>query len=601
MYKEDRKLLLHYVQQQYQQGTLPSSVEPTHPTPVTKFKPRPILVDKQITSEPATPTSTSASCQGNRLASKPIIQRNLSDLSQRIKKRVTYRGLPFNDPPSRAQSAVNFLTASNIPLNVTVAPVSALKSSTTSHQHTKADVITEAPSTTQVSDRPSTTYENNIDSFNRTTKLPPLQLHVPSCSAHASSMSSTSGYDADNTPLTLTAGRKYLNQPSPISIPRYTEDNSYACDINLSVGSTSPIMSSAGSNNSCFFNSETDLISPDSHTADNHAFNQSYGLNPSHHQCHSSHHHQQQQHQPQPVHSHSRLNPASSQPLAQQSSLPSRITTGSVLSTLNEQRSVESDTNIPILPNMDTNCPCNCNQNQQLKDKHQLQQLQKQYRPPQMGSTHLTQDSSQRASSGHDTDSTNHAVGNTESSVDPSTAVKANNNNNRKKNDQSCTDRTVGTNKSVNISIKSNQIKEPSDAVGDLISFPLSPASGGTKYVPVASAASASSLPFARSNSSPPTSSSPPWAPSPTPPQPDSDDKEDLTLRVENSENSNTVLCQEGNRLSREINKPSPKKDNSGNLESVELNFPSASAKQNSPSRINTGNHVIFHEHTTHL
>ncbi|XP_048249838.1 potassium voltage-gated channel subfamily KQT member 1-like [Haliotis rufescens] len=89
MYKEDRRILLQYLQTQMSSQT--------QPTPANQTKPRPILVEKQFTSEPATPTS---------LSHNPVkpMQRNLSDLSQRIKKRVTYRCLSLNDPPPRLKN-----------------------------------------------------------------------------------------------------------------------------------------------------------------------------------------------------------------------------------------------------------------------------------------------------------------------------------------------------------------------------------------------------------------------------------------------------------------------------------------------------------------
>lgn len=89
LYKDDRKLLLHHIQQQYGAAG--------QPPPPSQAKPRPILVDKQFTSEPATPTGVGQN------PDRPMY-RNLSDLSQRIKKRVTYRCLSLNDPPKRDQA-----------------------------------------------------------------------------------------------------------------------------------------------------------------------------------------------------------------------------------------------------------------------------------------------------------------------------------------------------------------------------------------------------------------------------------------------------------------------------------------------------------------
>ncbi|RUS89394.1 hypothetical protein EGW08_002831, partial [Elysia chlorotica] len=131
MYKEDRKFLLTHIQHIYS-GVAPPTNPPQAPPPsgpnvttetstsgkksLTGFKPRPILIDKQFTSEPATPTGfvTGGGVGGARLGARPGIQRNLSDLSQRIKKRVTYRGLSqhHHDPPSRAQSAACFPVSS---------------------------------------------------------------------------------------------------------------------------------------------------------------------------------------------------------------------------------------------------------------------------------------------------------------------------------------------------------------------------------------------------------------------------------------------------------------------------------------------------------
>ncbi|XP_021364239.1 potassium voltage-gated channel subfamily KQT member 1-like isoform X2 [Mizuhopecten yessoensis] len=95
MYKEDRKILLQYCQSKSQiTNNLPASGEATPVASCLKSstsslkQPRSILADKQC-SEPSTPTSL-----GN--IENPSMQRNLSDLSQRIKKRVTYRLLSLN-------------------------------------------------------------------------------------------------------------------------------------------------------------------------------------------------------------------------------------------------------------------------------------------------------------------------------------------------------------------------------------------------------------------------------------------------------------------------------------------------------------------------
>ena len=93
MYKEDRKILLQHLQDQQQGEQGPAMGAP----PQVPLKPRPILVDKQFTSEPATPT-------GPGLNPNRPMHRNLSDLSQRIKKRVTYRCLSLHDPPRRTPS-----------------------------------------------------------------------------------------------------------------------------------------------------------------------------------------------------------------------------------------------------------------------------------------------------------------------------------------------------------------------------------------------------------------------------------------------------------------------------------------------------------------
>lgn len=82
MYKEDRKILLQCAQQ-----TPPTQTEITSCLKNSLTAPRSILQDR-TSSEPSTPTMRN---------SEKGIQRNLSDLSQRIKKRVTYRLLSLNE------------------------------------------------------------------------------------------------------------------------------------------------------------------------------------------------------------------------------------------------------------------------------------------------------------------------------------------------------------------------------------------------------------------------------------------------------------------------------------------------------------------------
>lgn len=82
MYKEDRKILLQCAQQ-----TPPTQTEITSCLKNSLTAPRSILHDR-TSSEPSTPTMRT---------SEKGIQRNLSDLSQRIKKRVTYRLLSLNE------------------------------------------------------------------------------------------------------------------------------------------------------------------------------------------------------------------------------------------------------------------------------------------------------------------------------------------------------------------------------------------------------------------------------------------------------------------------------------------------------------------------
>ena len=91
MYKEDRKILLQHCQAcSTPTGNTPSSEVTSCLKNSSSLKqPRSILSDKQC-SEPTSPTVRSQ---------EKAIQRNLSDLSQRIKKRVTYRLLSLNDQP----------------------------------------------------------------------------------------------------------------------------------------------------------------------------------------------------------------------------------------------------------------------------------------------------------------------------------------------------------------------------------------------------------------------------------------------------------------------------------------------------------------------
>ena len=78
LYKEDRKILL---QEPRRMPDSPPQDGDTRDEPGTK--PRSILVDKQYTSEPSSPIT-------NRHPRR-VMQRNHSDLSSRIRKRVTYR------------------------------------------------------------------------------------------------------------------------------------------------------------------------------------------------------------------------------------------------------------------------------------------------------------------------------------------------------------------------------------------------------------------------------------------------------------------------------------------------------------------------------
>jgi hypothetical protein len=95
LYKEDRKSLLQHCQECYQQKNLPTENNQTEVTSCLKnpivpkpITPRSILSDKHC-SEPTSPTTARTS--------EKTMQRNLSDLSQRIKKRVTYRLMSLND------------------------------------------------------------------------------------------------------------------------------------------------------------------------------------------------------------------------------------------------------------------------------------------------------------------------------------------------------------------------------------------------------------------------------------------------------------------------------------------------------------------------
>lgn len=98
LYKEDRKPLLQHCQDCSQQNNMPVEHNQTEVTSCLKnpiiskpTTPRSILSDKHC-SEPTSPTNA-------RTPDKKM-QRNLSDLSQRIKKRVTYRLLSLNDQSS---------------------------------------------------------------------------------------------------------------------------------------------------------------------------------------------------------------------------------------------------------------------------------------------------------------------------------------------------------------------------------------------------------------------------------------------------------------------------------------------------------------------
>ncbi|XP_041362075.1 potassium voltage-gated channel subfamily KQT member 1-like [Gigantopelta aegis] len=143
MYQDDRRLLLQYISTQNSQPDTPSVAS-------SPLKPRPILVDKLFTSEPATPTGSTQ----NPL--KPM-QRNLSDLSQRIKKRVTYRCLSLNDPPHNVPHTKHTLcppgfdsdklcVSGNSPPGVLLSPakdppVSCLKHSKTDYSEPRGEML----------------------------------------------------------------------------------------------------------------------------------------------------------------------------------------------------------------------------------------------------------------------------------------------------------------------------------------------------------------------------------------------------------------------------------------------------------------------------
>ncbi|GFR76215.1 potassium voltage-gated channel subfamily KQT member 5 [Elysia marginata] len=169
MYKEDRKFLLTHIQHIYSGNAPPTDPNRVSQAPLpdggnasseksnqgkkslSGFKPRPILIDKQFTSEPATPTGFvtgggAGVASSSRLGARPGIQRNLSDLSQRIKKRVTYRGLPQNhhDPPSRAQSAACF-PVSSLPPPPSSSPTSSDANSVSFTTTTEDSLATSPP------------------------------------------------------------------------------------------------------------------------------------------------------------------------------------------------------------------------------------------------------------------------------------------------------------------------------------------------------------------------------------------------------------------------------------------------------------------------
>lgn len=98
MYKEDRKILLQNAQQIIANQSTHSEITPCLKNSLTT--PRSILQDR-TSSEPSTPTIKNA---------EKAMQRNLSDLGQRIKKRVTYRLLSLNESERATQAPSSFDT-----------------------------------------------------------------------------------------------------------------------------------------------------------------------------------------------------------------------------------------------------------------------------------------------------------------------------------------------------------------------------------------------------------------------------------------------------------------------------------------------------------
>lgn len=90
LYMEDRKRFLTIPHVQQTSPIVTSTITSTTTSTTAVLKPKPILVDKQL-SEPSSPITKTFKDPPPATVSRRPMQRGFSDLGNRIKKRVTLR------------------------------------------------------------------------------------------------------------------------------------------------------------------------------------------------------------------------------------------------------------------------------------------------------------------------------------------------------------------------------------------------------------------------------------------------------------------------------------------------------------------------------
>ncbi|XP_060586296.1 potassium voltage-gated channel subfamily KQT member 5-like isoform X2 [Ruditapes philippinarum] len=121
LYKDDRKILLNPNHSSSTPERSPNGIDSHHP------KPRSILIDKQHASEPSSPITEKHD--------KKVIMRNHSDLSSRMRKRVTYKlqSAPFKNKISHDGFGRSEKSPKELPINE-LSPLYTIKSNSTENE-----------------------------------------------------------------------------------------------------------------------------------------------------------------------------------------------------------------------------------------------------------------------------------------------------------------------------------------------------------------------------------------------------------------------------------------------------------------------------------